>query len=271
VDRYTADNMANWDDRVAIHAPSELYGIDRLVSDPDYLSSIVEFDREYLGNVSGKTLLHPQCHIGTDTLSWAKLGASVTGVDFSAPAIEVAQAAATQLDVDARFIKSDLYASPERLQETFDIVYTGVGAICWMPDISRWAETMATFTRPGGTFYIREGHPVLWALDYERDDDLLSITEHYFAQDKPSTWDEPETYAGEGTLEHTTTHSWNHGLAEIFTALTNAGFVIDLFEEHRFLDWQALPHMTEVDGLWLLPENQRDLVPLMYSLRATRT
>jgi hypothetical protein len=111
----------------------------------------------------------------------------------------------------------------------------------------------------------------MWALDYEREDDLISITEHYFERETPSTWHEAETYAGEGTLEHHTIHSWNHGLGEIFTALIKAGFVIDLFEEHRFLDWQALPHMVEVDGVWLLPKNQRDLVPLMYSLRATRT
>lgn len=270
MDRYTTDNLANWDDRVAIHAASDLYAIDRLVSDPDHLSSIVVFDREYLGDVSGKTLLHPQCHIGTDTLSWAKLGASVTGIDFSGAALEVARDAGSQLGVDARFIESELIASPDVLKDTFDIVYTGVGAICWMPGIDQWAETMATFTRPGGTFYIREGHPVLWALDYEREDDLLSITEHYFEQGRPSTWQDSETYAGEGTLEHVTTHSWNHGLGEIFTALTNSGFVIDIFEEHRFLEWQALPHMVEVDGVWVLPEAQRDLVPLMYSLRATK-
>ena len=270
MDRYTADNLANWNDRVPIHVSSDLYQIDELVSDPDHLSSVVAFDRDYLGDVSGKTLLHPQCHFGNDTLSWAKLGATVTGIDFSAPAIDVARDTANRLGVDARFVVSELYASPDLLNETFDFVYTGVGAICWLPDIAGWAETMATFTRPGGTFYMREGHPLLWALDYEREDDLLSITEHYFERGTPSTWHESETYAGEGTLEHDTLHSWNHGLGEIFTALTNAGFVINPFEEHRFLDWQALPHMTEVDGAWILPENQRDLVPLMYSLRATK-
>ena len=117
---------------------------------------------------------------------------------------------------------------------------------------------------------MREGHPLLWALDDEREDELLSITVPYFERETPSTWHEPETYAGESTLEHDTIHTWNHGLGEIFTALTNAGFAIDLFEEHRFLDWKALPHMIEVDGAWLLPEAQRDLVPLMYSLRASK-
>ena len=263
--------MANWNERVPIHAASDLYAVKDLVSDPDHLSSIVDFDRKYLGDVTGKTLLHPQCHIGTDTLSWAKLGASVTGIDFSGTALGVARDAARQLGTDALFVESDLNSSTDVLKETFDIVYTGVGAICWMPDIARWAEVMAAFTSPGGTFYIREGHPVLWALDDERDDDLLSITEHYFERSTPSTWHEPDTYAGEGTLEHATIHSWNHSLAEIFTALTSAGFVVNLFEEHRFLEWQALPHMIEVDGVWVLPEAQRNLVPLMYSIRATKS
>jgi SAM-dependent methyltransferase len=263
--------MANWNERVPIHAASDLYAVKDLVSDPDHLSSIVDFDRKYLGDVSGKTLLHPQCHIGTDTLSWAKLGASVTGIDFSGTALDVARDAARQLGTEALFVESDLNSSPEVLSETFDIVYTGVGAICWMPSIARWAEIMAAFTSPGGTFYIREGHPVLWALDDERDDGLLSITEHYFERSTPSTWHEPDTYAGEGTLEHATIHSWNHGLAEIFTALTSAGFVVNLFEEHCFLEWQAFSHMIEVDGVWVLPEAQRDLVPLMYSIRATKS
>lgn len=196
MDRYTADNLANWNDRVPIHVSSDLYQIDDLVSDPNHLSSVVVFDRDYLGDVSGKTLLHAQCHFGNDTLSWAKLGATVTGIDLSAPALDVARDTAKRLGVDARLVVSELYASTDLVNETFDIVYTGVGAICWLPDIARWAETMATFTRPGGTFYMRERHPLMWALDYERDDDLISITVHYFERETPSTWHEPETYAG---------------------------------------------------------------------------
>ncbi len=270
MDRYTTDNMDSWNDRVRIHSASDLYDTNQLIADPDHLSSTVSVDKPYLGDVTGKSLLHAQCHMGSDTLSWAKLGANVTGIDFSAPALEAARVTAAQLGIEARFIESELYASPDVLNEEFDIVYTGVRAINWLPDISRWARVMATFTRPGGTFYMREAHPLVWALDWERDDDLISVTEHYFERATPSTWHEPVTYAGEGTLEHDTIHSWNHGLAEIFMALMESGFHIDLFEEHQFLDWKALPHMTETDGLWRLPEAQRDLVPLMYSISATR-
>jgi SAM-dependent methyltransferase len=237
------------------------------------LSTIVDFDREYLGDVTGKTLLHTQCHIGTDTLSWAKLGAQVTGLDFSAASLDVARALALQMGFDANFVESDLYKAPEILTETFDIVYTGVGAVCWMPDIVRWAEVMATFCTPGGVFYIREAHPILWALNDERQDDMLVITEPYFETEEPGTWDESTSYTGPEILEHSVSHSWNHGLGEILAALTGAGFRIDLFEEHRFLDWKALPHMINPDGRadrWVLPPEQVDLVPLMYSVLASR-
>lgn len=270
MDRYTSDNLANWNDRVPIHASPDGYGIDAFASDPERLSIVVAFDRKYLGDVSGRTLLHTQCHIGTDTLSWAKLGAQVTGVDFSPRALDVARDLAERIGVNARFIESEIYAAPASLSETFDIVYTGVGAINWLPDIARWAEVMAAFTRRGGTFYMREGHPVLWSLDLERDDDLLSITEPYFERREPSTWDVPQTYSGSGTLKHPTSHSWNHGLGEILTALIGAGFRIDLFEEHRFLEWPALPHMIETEGRWVLPDDERGMVPLMYSISATR-
>jgi len=271
VEDYLEANLANWNDRVPIHAGPDGYGIERFVREPDRLTDVVEFDRRYLGDVSGRTLLHAQCHIGTDTLSWAKLGAKVTGIDFSAPALSVARDMAAELGFDARFIESDLYGSPTVLAEEFDIVYTGVGAINWLPDIRRWAEVMAIFTRPGGTFYMREAHPILWALDDLRDDGELVVSYPYFETDDPITWDEDTTYLGSGVLEHTTTHSWNHGIGEIVTALMEAGFRIELFEEHRFLEWLAVRHMVEVEGRYLLPAAQRDRIPLMYSLRAVRT
>jgi SAM-dependent methyltransferase len=270
MDEYFSDNLANWNDRVPIHAGPDGYGIAEFVADPQRLTDVVAFDRAYLGDVSGRTLLHAQCHIGTDTLSWARLGASVTGIDFSAPALAVARDMAADLGVDARFIESDLYGSPAVVDEQFDIVYTGVGAINWLPDIERWAAVMATFTRPGGTFYMREGHPILWALDDVRHDGQLVVSFPYFETESPLSWQEDTTYLGSGVLEHTMSHSWNHGIGEIISALLAAGFRLDLFEEHRFLEWLAVRHMVEVDGRFMLPEPQRDRVPLMYSLRATR-
>jgi hypothetical protein len=149
-------------------------------------------------------------------------------------------------------------------------VYTGVGAINWLPDIDGWAKVMAHLTKPGGRFYIREGHPVLWALDDERDDHQLAISLPYFETEQPCTWDEPHSYAGSGTLEHSTSHDWNHGLGEVINALIKAGFRIELVEEHRFVDWPALPSMVRMGSRYVMPGHLTDRVPLMYSLLATK-
>ncbi|MCL1599604.1 MAG: class I SAM-dependent methyltransferase [Actinomycetia bacterium] len=270
LDHNRADNLANWNDRVRVHTGPDGYDLDGLTSDPERLTDVVAFDRTYLGDVTGLTLVHPQCHIGTDTLSWAKLGATVTGIDFSPPALTAARDLARRLHIDATFVESELYGVPDVVTEEFDVVYTGVGAVNWLPDIVGWAKVMAYLTKPGGRFYMREGHPVIWALDYERDDDLLVVSEPYFETELPGTWDEPQSYSGSGTLEHTTTHEWNHGLGEVINALILAGFRIDLVEEHRFLEWPALPIMIEEDGRFRMPKHLADRVPLMYSVLATR-
>ncbi len=270
-DQHFDDNRANWDDRVPIHLEGDVYDLDGLVANPDQLSSIVEGDREHLGNVSGKSLVHLQCHIGTDTLSWAKLGATVTGLDFSAASLAAARDLADRLGVDARFVEANVYDAVEALGDTYDIVYTGVGAIGWLPDIERWAETVAALTKPGGTFYIKEGHPFLWALDDELDDGSLVVKHPYFERPDPTTWDYGETYGGEGKVGNSVSHEWNHGLGEIVTALIGHGFRIDLLVEHREVNWQALPQMIQRGDVWVLPDDQRDLVPLMYSLKATKT
>lgn len=275
LDDYRAANRANWSDRVAVHWEPDGYDAPGFIADPDRLSRIVEFDATYLGEVAGRSLLHLQCHFGMDTLSWARLGASVTGIDFSEAAIAAAQRLSAESGTPGRFVVSELYDTPEVLAgERFDIVYTGVGAINWLPDIAAWGRVVAAMLRPGGTFYMREGHPVAWSLRFpleDPEDETLIIETPYFEVAEPLAWDEESTYSGSGTIEHTRTYEWNHGIGEIITALLDAGLTIDLFEEHRFMDWQNQHHMTEGDdGRWRLPGHQRDLVPLMYSLRAGR-
>lgn len=271
MDHHRQENLENWNERVPIHTAPDGYPIARLVDDPDAITGEVEFDKEYLGDVSGKTLLHLQCHIGTDTLSWAKLGASVTGLDFSPVALEHCRELADRLGVDATFVESELYDAPNNLTETFDIVYTSVGAINWLPDIAGWARVAAGFVKPGGTFYIRDGHPMLYTLDDERDDEQLMVRYPYFESAGPQTWhDENQTYAGSGTLSNTTINEWNHGLGQTVTALIDAGLRIELLHEHRGIDWQSLPWMRKEDGRWVLPEHQRDLVPLEFSILATK-
>lgn len=275
LDDYRAANRANWSNRVAGHWESDGYDAPGFIADPERISTIVQFDRQYLGDVVGKTLLHLQCHFGMDTLSWARLGAAVTGIDFSPDAVTAARCLAAESGTPGRFVETELYETPRALSgEHFDIVYTGVGAINWLPDIAGWGEVVASMLAPGGTFYMREAHPILWSLRFpleDPQDETLVIEYPYFEVAEPVAWDEDESYLGSGTIESTRTYEWNHGIAEIMNALTSQGLAIDLYEEHRFLDWQGQHHMIESDdGRWRLPERQRDLVPLMYSLRARR-
>jgi len=271
MDEFKAANRRNWDDRVPIHVASDEYGFQRFVDDPSHLSSVVSFDARALGDVAGKRLLHLQCHFGKDTLSWARLGAEVTGIDFSERAIEEALRLSAESGVPGRFIVSELYDSPSVVTERFDIVYTGVGAINWLPDIAGWARVVAGFLEPGGTFFMREGHPVLWGLDWREDDGDLVLRFPYFEIADPVADDEAVTYAGEGTLVNTRQYEWNHGLGEIVTALIEAGLELRVLREHRSLEWQGLPQMSlGEDGLWRLPPEQADLAPLMYTLVAVK-
>ena len=176
----------------------------------------------------------------------------------------------TQVD----FVESDLYGAPDVLDShAFDLVYTGIGALCWLPDIERWAAVVASLLAPGGRLFMREGHPVLWSLQDDREDDLLAIEFPYFEQDEPLVWNDGGTYVDtDHTFEHTTTHEWSHGLGEIVTALLEAGMTITGLVEHDSVPWQALPgRMTRLaGGEWQLTDRPRRL-PHTYTLQAVRT
>lgn len=268
-------NRANWDDRAALHAvEGELgYGIDRYVADRALLSDVVRFDRELLGDVAGLRAVHLQCHIGTDTLSLARLGATVTGLDFSPVSVEKARALVARSGDDVDFVESDVYAAPDILDAgTFDLVYTGIGALCWLPSIDRWAATVATLLRPGGRLFIREGHPILWAMDESIDDDLR-LRFPYFEADEPLEWDDDSTYvASERPLTATKTYEWNHGIGEIVTALLANGLRITGLVEHRSVPWEALPgQMVDAgDGEYRLAERD-GVAPLSYTLQAVKS
>ena len=269
-DRERLANRDNWDDRVGIHWEPDGYDAPGFIADPERISGVVRYDSAHL-DVAGKHLLHLQCHFGMDTLSWARLGAQVTGIDFSEKGIAAARRLGEDSGTPGRFVLSDLYRAPSALPgEQFDIVYTGVGAVNWLPDIATWGEVVASFLAPGGTFYMREGHPVMWSLDWEEEDRLV-LRHPYFETTAPVSDDTPVTYAGSGTMEHARTYEWNHSIAEVMGALTSQGLRIVQFEEHRAAEWAGHPAMSlEDDGLWRLPEAMRDLAPVMYTLAAVR-
>lgn len=270
---WLAVNRANWDERVAAHLASPDYQVRSFHDDPAFLSKVVRFDLPLLGDVTGQRGVHLQCHIGTDTVSLARLGASMTGLDFSAPAIAAARTLAAGTGADASFVQADVYDAPRVLPAAaFDLVYTGIGALCWLPDIRRWAGVVGALLRPGGRLFMREGHPMLWALEEERPDGELVVRYPYFEAAQPLVTSSAGTYVrSDVTFTHTVTHQWNHGLGEVITALLEAGLAVTALAEHDSAPWEALPGLMRRDerGEWRLaaaPER----VPCTYTLQALR-
>jgi menaquinone-specific isochorismate synthase len=268
---YRAVNRANWDERVPAHVASADYQVARFRKDPGFISEVVRFDLPLLGDVSGLRGVHLQCHIGTDTISLARLGASMTGLDFSGPALTAARELAIETGADATFVQSEVHKAADALGAgVFDLVYTGIGALCWLPDIRRWGSVVASLLRPGGRLLIRDGHPMLWTLD-ERDD-LLVVRYPYFEQSEPLVWDEDGTYVEtDASFEHTVTHEWNHGLGEIVTSLLDAGLRISGLAEHDSVPWNAMPGKMQklADGEWRLIDNASRL-PHSFTLQAVK-
>ncbi len=241
-------NRANWDSRVALHAASREYGLQNYVDDPALLSEVVRFDLPRLGDVTGLRGLHLQCHIGTDTLSLARLGAHMTGLDFSAPALEVARRLAADAGPPVQYVQSEVYKAVDVLGEGgFDLVFTGVGALCWLPDIDAWAATVAALLRPGGRLFLREGHPMLWTLDDPRADGLVTIEYPYFELAGGTEFHETSTYVEhDDDLASPASVEWNHGLGETITALMAHGMQLTAIEEHDSVPWPALGDQMEL-------------------------
>lgn len=265
------DNQVLWDTWTGIHEQSAFYDLEGFRA-----GGIRVRDDEVaaLGDVRGRTLLHLQCHFGIDTLSWARLGAVVTGADFSPPAVALATSLAEELGIaDARFVRSDLYDLPDVLDGTFDIVYTSRGVLSWLPDIRRWAAVVARFVAPGGTFFIKEIHPVAQAFENGGvAPGELRLEYPYWEHPKPLTFKVSGSYADpDADVGDVVEHGWDHGLGEIVTALIDAGLRIDALVEHPYLEWGADFLVEEPGtGTWILPDTVRGEMPLMFSLRASK-
>jgi SAM-dependent methyltransferase len=267
-------NRRHWDERAPAHAASPDYGIDRFVADATHLSDVVRFDLPRLGDIQGLRGVHLQCHIGTDTLSLARLGAQMTGLDFSPASIQEARLLAERAHASIEFVCAEVDAAPDVLPAgAFDLVYTGIGALCWLPSVAAWARVVAGLLRPGGRLFVREGHPMMWAIDERASADTLVVGYPYFETRDALVFDEPGTYVEtDADLQHTVSHSWNHGLGEIISAVLDAGLEVTAFEEHDSLPWNPFPdgvmHRAD-DGEWRLADHPERL-PLTYTLQARK-
>ena len=253
-------NRAMWDERVPIHVAGDFYDVAGFERGR---STLRPFELAELGDVSGRDLVHLQCHFGLDTLSWARRGARVTGLDFSRPAVEAARSLADRTGLEARFVHANVYDAVEALGRRYDIVYTGIGALCWLPDLGRWAEVVSTLTRHGGTVYLAEFHPLTDTLAEES----LTFERDYF-DEGPHAWDEPGTYADlDAETSANLSYEWIHPLSRVVEALLGQGLVLESFREHDYTLFPRWPFLVRHGrDAYRLPEG-KPCLPLMYSLR----
>ena len=269
---YIEANRKNWDDRVPIHVSSpHSYDIEGFIDDPEKLTLTARSDSQFLPDLAGRSMLHLMCHIGLDTMSWARLGARVIGVDLSGESIRVATEVAERASSNAKFVQSDVYDAGDVIEGKFDIVYMSMGVLIWLPDLERLAGVVSSFLKPGGLFHLTEIHPVATSLDVPSDDQQLRITKPYFESGEPLVVESDVSYVrGEGKIEHTTTYQWLHSMGEIVTAFTGSGLRLTMLKEHPFGGFpQGPPLERKPDGWWEYPHGP-EMVPLMYTLQAVK-
>jgi SAM-dependent methyltransferase len=261
---WRALNRAWWDARVPVHVASGFYDVAGFLAGRDPLRP---FEVDEVGDVTGAALLHLQCHFGLDTLGWARRGASVTGLDLSEPAVVAARGLAADAGIDARFVVADVYdAAGAVAGRRYDVVYTGLGALNWLPDIERWAAVVADRLRPGGFLYLAEFHPVTQTMA----DDELTVAYPYF-DPGGQRWEDEGTYADAASgLDASPTWEWVHPVGEVVSAVIAAGLRLEFLHEHEYTLFGRWPFLdADGDGIYRMPAD-RPSFPLMYSLRATR-
>lgn len=276
-----AANQENWDERAVLHAGGG-YNLEPLRTDPAHVSPVVAYDLPYLlphlpavhstsgtADLSGLDLCHLQCHIGTDTVSFARLGARVTGLDFSPEALKAARALADELGHDVRWVEGDVLEAATIVENQFDVVYTSIGTICWLNDLAAWARQIAALLRSGGVFYIRDGHPSLYIFDEMVHPPAPRY--RYFPNGLAQSWDDDTTYAGDGKLTSTRTYEWPHPISEVVNALLAAGLRLEAMHEGDTLPWAFSNEMVQVgqEG-WMWPEPLRDVIPCTFTLVARK-
>ena len=259
---YFEENKKSWNKRTAVHKDSEFYDVDSFKKGKSTLNKI---ELDDLGDVSGKKLLHLQCHFGMDTMSWAREGASCIGVDLSDEAINLARQINTELDLDAEFICCNVYDLEKHLNKKFDIVFTSYGTIGWLPDLDKWAELIAYYLKPGGIFYIADFHPALWMMD----ENFEQIKYNYF-NTEVITEEVSGTYSDRNAPIKSIEHGWNHPFSEIINALLKNNLQIQQFNEYPFSPYNCFNNMEQTDdGMWRI-KDMNEKMPMMYTIKAIK-
>jgi len=246
---------------VAIHAKSNFYDMDAFKKGK---TSLNRFELEALGeNITGKSLLHLQCHFGQDTLSWSRMGAVCTGIDISDKGIELARELNTELKLDASFICCNVLDVSNYIQEQFDIVYTSYGVIGWLPDLKLWGRMIAERLKKGGVFYMVEFHPIVWMFDYTKKEPKMI----YGYNQKEVIYEEYQgTYANMSSEMISKEYGWNHGLGEVITSLAQAGLIIEYVDEYDESPYDILPDLIKTEKGMYKRENK--LFPLLFAIKA---
>lgn len=259
---YERVNRSLWDVRARRHRQSEFYDVEGFRAGR---SSLRPLERAELGDVRGKRLLHLQCHFGQDTLSWAREGAVVTGVDFSPEGIRIARELSLETGIPAEFLEASVLELPRELDGRFDVVFTSYGVLAWLPDLRPWAEGIARCLRPGGTFYIAEFHPLLGMLDDAGD----RIQYPYFHSGEPLELTAEGSYADRESGFRHPGYEWTHSLADVVGALLERGLRLEFLHEFPYVLHPCYPFLVESEpGRYVLREHP-GMVPLLFSIRAS--
>jgi len=266
MDTFLHANRRLWDQWTGEHEKSSFYDVAGFKAGKDRLRSI---ELAELGDVSGKALLHLQCHFGLDTLAWARRGAQVTGVDFSESSIALARSLSAELNLPAQFVCADLYQVPARLTTTFDIVFTSYGVLHWLRDLRQWGQIIAQCLKPNGIFYIVEDHPTFRMFTTEAETQI-KLANPYFFSATPDQVEMTGSYATDNQGEKASFYIWNHGLSEVINALIEAGLTIEFLHEFPYAARAKFPFMEKgADGWWRLPASYVQ-IPFLFSLQARK-
>jgi 2-polyprenyl-3-methyl-5-hydroxy-6-metoxy-1,4-benzoquinol methylase len=260
--KFVEVNKALWNEKTKHHLSSSFYDMPAFLAGANSLKDI---ELGLLGDVCGKRILHLQCHFGQDTLSLARMGAEVTGVDLSDIAIGEAKGIAKQIGVDARFICCNIYDLPRQLDDEFDIVFTSYGTIGWLPDMKAWAEIVARYIRPGGLFVFAEFHPTLWMFDND-----FTCAQHTYFKAEPIVEEEQGTYADRNAGIKLQSISWNHGLAEVIQNLIDAGLRLEHFSEYDYSPYDCFNNTVEVAPGKFQIRGMEGKLPMMYALKCVK-